>query len=134
MRESTDRRHGHRLLIVDDSRLILEMIYDFFTPQGWVVDVAPNARKALGVLPHYVEARVNLALAVETQGKVGEALNHYREALKIWPEYPEAHLGLGVTYIMTGQRQKALEQLGILERIHPAKARELLSLIKPETR
>ena len=50
MRESTDRRHGHRLLIVDDSRLILEMIYDFFTPQGWVVDVAPNARKALNLL------------------------------------------------------------------------------------
>ena len=38
------------MLLVDDSRMILEMIYDFFTPHGWLVDAAPNARKALALL------------------------------------------------------------------------------------
>jgi CheY-like chemotaxis protein len=31
-----------RLLIVDDSRLILRMIRDFFTPQGWEVTEAED--------------------------------------------------------------------------------------------
>ena len=32
-----------RLLIVDDSRLILRMVRDFFTPHGWEVTEAEEA-------------------------------------------------------------------------------------------
>jgi DNA-binding response OmpR family regulator len=35
---------------VDDSRLVLETIYDFLTPHGWVVNAAPSVRKALDLL------------------------------------------------------------------------------------
>ncbi len=50
MSGSEETRRRPRLLVVDDSRLILEMVYDFFTPHGWVVDAAPTARKALDLL------------------------------------------------------------------------------------
>jgi DNA-binding response OmpR family regulator len=50
MHGSTDGAQGHRLLIVDESRLVLETIYDFLTPHGWVVNAAPNVRKALDLL------------------------------------------------------------------------------------
>ena len=50
MSGSEDKSRRPRLLVVDDSRLILEMVYDFFTPHGWIVDAAPSAEKALDLL------------------------------------------------------------------------------------
>lgn len=38
---------GRRLLIVDDSRLVLHMIRDFFTPHGWEVVEAEDGVQAL---------------------------------------------------------------------------------------
>ena len=42
--------HSKRLLIVDDSRLILRMIKDFFTPHGWEVREAEDGATALKLL------------------------------------------------------------------------------------
>jgi DNA-binding response OmpR family regulator len=41
---------GKRLLIVDDSRLILRMVKDFFTPHGWDVAEAEDGEAALGLI------------------------------------------------------------------------------------
>ena len=44
---------GKRLLIVDDSRLILRMIKDFFTPHGWEVREAEDGAAALKLLEEF---------------------------------------------------------------------------------
>lgn len=38
------------LLVVDDELLIRDLLYDFFTGQGWTIAVAENGEKALQVL------------------------------------------------------------------------------------
>lgn len=38
------------ILVVDDELLIRDLLYDFFTGQGWSISVAENGEKALEVL------------------------------------------------------------------------------------
>ena len=45
-----ERNAARRLLAVDDNRLILRVIEDFFVPHGWEVVAVDGARAALDVL------------------------------------------------------------------------------------
>ncbi len=38
------------ILVVDDELLIRDLLYDFFTGQGWNISVADNGEKALDIL------------------------------------------------------------------------------------
>lgn len=38
------------ILVVDDELLIRDLLYDFFTGQGWAISVAENGQKALDIL------------------------------------------------------------------------------------
>lgn len=40
------------ILIVDDELLIRDLLYDFFTNQGWEITTAENGVKALEILEH----------------------------------------------------------------------------------
>jgi DNA-binding NtrC family response regulator len=40
----------HSILVVDDELLIRDLLYDFFTGQGWDISVAENGEKALEVM------------------------------------------------------------------------------------
>ncbi len=42
--------HQPSLLVVDDELLIRDLLYDFFTGQGWSIAVAENGEKALQVM------------------------------------------------------------------------------------
>mgnify|MGYP001598965937 CR=1 FL=1 len=38
------------LLVVDDELLIRDLLYDFFTGQGWTIAVAENSDKAISIM------------------------------------------------------------------------------------
>lgn len=40
----------HRILVVDDELLIRDLLYDFFTGQGWDITVADGGQKAIDYL------------------------------------------------------------------------------------
>jgi len=40
----------HSILVVDDELLIRDLLYDFFTEQGWEISVAESGEKALQIL------------------------------------------------------------------------------------
>jgi len=40
----------HRILVVDDELLIRDLLYDFFTSQGWDIMVAEGGQKAIDYL------------------------------------------------------------------------------------
>ena len=48
------------LLVVDDELLIRDLLYDFFSGQGWAIAVAENGEKALEILK---TRRVDLILS-----------------------------------------------------------------------
>ena len=58
------------LLVVDDELLIRDLLYDFFTDQGWSIAVAENGEKALDVLK---SRRIDLILSdIKMAAKVRE--------------------------------------------------------------
>lgn len=40
----------HSILVVDDELLIRDLLYDFFSTQGWDIAIAENGEKALEIL------------------------------------------------------------------------------------
>jgi len=42
--------HVPSILVVDDELLIRDLLYDFFSGQGWQISVAENGEKALDIL------------------------------------------------------------------------------------
>jgi DNA-binding NtrC family response regulator len=40
----------HSILVVDDELLIRDLLYDFFSGQGWSISVAENGEKAIEVI------------------------------------------------------------------------------------
>ncbi len=70
--------------------------------------------------PGSEEVRYNLAVALQAQGRLGEAEQEYREALRIAPEHPLARNNLGVTLRSQGRVDEAIaeyrEALGVAPR------------------
>ncbi|BCF98727.1 hypothetical protein PPGU19_032960 [Paraburkholderia sp. PGU19] len=52
-------------------------------------------RVSLALDPRSPDPHNNIAVALESEGKLGEAVHHYREALKIDPTLADVHLNLG---------------------------------------
>jgi Flp pilus assembly protein TadD len=50
----------------------------------------------------------NLAIALEAQGRVAEALGHYEEALRLKPDDARAHKNLGITLYEQGRFDEAI--------------------------
>ena len=78
------------ILVVDDELLIRDLLYDFFTGQGWSISVAENGEKALEVLN---EKQVDLILS---DIKMPEM-----DGLTLASRVRESHPGLPVV-LMTG--------------------------------
>ena len=58
-----------------------------------------------------------LGYAYRNKARYDEAVSHYRAALELNPKHRGAHEYLGETYLLTGNKAKAREQLAALERI-----------------
>ena len=62
-------------------------------------------------------------------GKYKEAFESYKQAIRINPDDAEAHFFLGVAYISLSDRDSALKQYAILNRLDTELANELLNEI-----
>ena len=72
--------------------------------------------------PDDLEGRYNLAMALEWQGKLEEAVFHYAEALRIKPDYAEAHNNLGVVLARLGRIKEAADHFSEALQIKPGYA------------
>ncbi|MBK7141015.1 MAG: response regulator [bacterium] len=70
------------LLVVDDELLIRDLLYDFFTGQGWSIAVAENGEKALQVMKNRsIDVVLTDVRMPEMDGMtlVGELRQHHPE-------------------------------------------------------
>ena len=87
--------------------------------RGHVDEAMTHYRKALEIMPDYVEAHNNLGLALAGRGHVDEALTHYRKALEIKPDFVDALYNLGNTLAGRGQVDEAMAHYRKALKIRP---------------
>ena len=64
-------------------------------------------REAVRLAPDWEHSHRYLGTALETQGKLDEAIQSYRRAIELDPGFVSAYYRLAMLYQQTGQRQKA---------------------------
>ena len=81
-----------------------------------------NYRMALGINPHHLESRINLASTLSESGKPEEAIPHFLGALDVDPNRFIALYSLAVTFSRVGRYQEALGCVDKAVEMHPSKA------------
>jgi thiol-disulfide isomerase/thioredoxin len=96
---------------------------------------AGNVRQALGYLqealtedPYHFDSQFDLAVLLQAQGMLPEAVSAYGKALHIRPHHADTHFNLGLAYIALGDLDAARSKVRRLEEGNP----ELASLLEEE--
>lgn len=71
----------------------------------------------------------NMGLAYQYLSRYQEAIEAYKKAINLKPKWIKAHYNLGINYLMIGNREAALDQYRILEKLDFISANQLLGLI-----
>jgi tetratricopeptide (TPR) repeat protein len=71
-----------------------------------------------------------MGYALHQLTRYAEAIQSYQSAIRHKKDYASAHYNLGVAYIAMRNRNAALEQYRILQRIDAARATKLFNQIK----
>ena len=75
------------------------------------------------------EAYLGLGLAYgEGKGKWNRALEYFKKSVQLAPNIPDCHLGLGMAYAQTGDKQSALKEAEILEKLNKTDAANMLRI------
>jgi len=84
-------------------------------------------KRALQLKPTSVESYNKLGDAYFFGAHFSEAIDAYRQAVRLRPDQPEAYYNLGLAYLEIGDRESALAQSRLLERIDAELNKKLLS-------
>jgi len=84
---------------------------------------------ALRINPHLAEAYYNLGAAFGRLGRYPEAIEACKQAIKIKPDYAEAYYNLGAALMLAGDKNAAIQQHNILEKLDRNLANKLLEII-----
>ena len=79
-------------------------------PHGWL-------DPALQRDPHYWPARINLAVAMERQGRPDEAIRQYERVIREWPRHWEAYRNLAALLEKQGRAEEAKHYQAEAERV-----------------
>ena len=85
--------------------------------------------KAVALSPHHAESYLGLGVAYTVLGRNNDALEVCSKAIKIKPEYAQAHYALALIYLKLGDKASALEEWGVLKKLDPTLADEVIRLI-----
>jgi tetratricopeptide (TPR) repeat protein len=78
-----------------------------------------HLRRAVGLQPDFVPARLNLANALIVQGEFLEGLVQYRQALRLQPGSPEIHYNLGNAFWRMRRKGEAIAEYREALRLRP---------------
>ncbi len=99
-----------------------------FAARGQVDEAIAQYRKALEIMPDYVEARTNLGNAFADRGQFDEAIAQFRQALEIRPDCAPAYTGLGNVFADREQIDEAIVQYRKALDIEPGYVNARISL------
>ena len=85
-------------------------------------------KKALKICPEYVEAKINLALALELNNQFDLAIKNYLKIIEVHPENEAARNALGSLYIKLEMHNKAIKTFRQLLKVNKTYSRAYLGI------
>ena len=122
---SSERLLGHALEVTSDNFITHHNLADYYLQVNRNEEARQQEAEALRINPLYLEARLNLALALSLLGRPGDAETEYRRALELHPEGKQmvvAHSGLGAALAAQHRTTEALPELQLAVRLKPESA------------
>lgn len=117
----------HSILVVDDELLIRDLLYDFFTDQGWDISLAESGEKALEILR---SKKVDLVLT-DLKMPIMDGLALTSEVKQSFPEIPVVIMTgyPSVDSAVSALRQKVADYI-----IKPFNINQLYQIIEQQIR
>jgi tetratricopeptide (TPR) repeat protein len=100
-----------------------------YNDNGRFVDAIPYLQSAIKVKPDYVEARAELGFAQLKLRRYPAAATTLRAALQMNNDFDTSHYYLGQVYVLTADRQSAMNEYRELQRLHSQYATNLMNMI-----
>jgi tetratricopeptide (TPR) repeat protein len=120
--ESTETLNLHALQVTNGNFILRHNLADYYLQHDRVEEARQQESDALRINPTYLEARLDLALALSLLGRPGEAEAEYRKGLELKPEGKElivAHSGLGAALAAQHRTAEALPELELAVQLRP---------------
>jgi len=115
----------HTLDVTSDNFITHHNLADYYLQQNRNEEAYQEDAEAVRINPVYLEARLNLALALSLTGKPAEAETEYRKALELHPEGKllyVGHSGLGAVLAAQHRTGEALPELQLASQLKPDSA------------
>ncbi len=90
--------------------------------QGRVDEAMRDFTEALGIRPHFVDARNDLAEALLVEGRAADAIPNLEDALRTKPDFADAHVNLGAAYEKLGRPADAAREYRAALALQPGSA------------
>src|SRR5262249_6184478 len=92
-------------------------LYEYASYHGYIEDAIQTFEEAIKLKPDNVPAYRCLGMTYYHQTRYDEAIQAYKALIHIAPRYDEAHYELGSIYMTIGEKQSAMAEYRILERL-----------------
>jgi tetratricopeptide (TPR) repeat protein len=115
----------HALEVTSDNFITHHNLADYYLQHDRNEEARQEDAEAVRISPMYLEARLNLALALSRMGKPAEAETEYRKALELHPEGKllyVGHSGLGAVLATQHRTAEALPELQLAAQLKPDSA------------
>jgi len=122
---STETLLLHALDVTSGNYILRHNLADYYLQQNRNEAARQREAEAVDINPGYLEARLNLGLALSLVGRPGDAETEYRRALRQQLEGNQvylAHSGLGAALAAQNRTPEALPELQLAERLKPESA------------
>jgi tetratricopeptide (TPR) repeat protein len=112
-----------------DNRVAAYNVGYGFNDMSRFTDAIPWLQKAIKLKADYVEARAELGFAQLKLKRFPAALTTLRTAVSMNNNFDTSHYYLGQVYVLTGDRQGAMNEYRELQRLHSTYAGRLMDMI-----
>ncbi len=115
----------HTLDVTSDNFITHHNLADYYLQHNRNEEARQEEAEGVRIDPIYLEARLDLALALSLLGKPADAEAEYRRALDLQPEGNQiylAHSGLGAALAAQHRTEEALPELELAVRLKPESA------------
>jgi tetratricopeptide (TPR) repeat protein len=122
---SSETLYRHTLAVTQDNYITRHHLADYYLETNRHEEALREEAEAVRIKPAYLDARLNMALALNLLGRPAEAEAEYRRSLEQHPQGKllyVAHSGLGAALASQGRTAEALPELQLAARLKPESA------------